>query len=90
MLGPYTHYSHINFRVKEFGAQFDHMNLEQQQLVLKELVVPFLSRPTSGNHQLIGCLFLISCHNVFFMSCLLSFLFNFYLTSQLRTNSYLQ
>ncbi|XP_036798448.1 uncharacterized protein LOC110489381 [Oncorhynchus mykiss] len=37
--------------VKEFGAQFDHMNLEQQQLVLKELVVPFLSRPTSDS----GC-----------------------------------
>ncbi|XP_064814694.1 uncharacterized protein LOC135530271, partial [Oncorhynchus masou masou] len=36
--------------VTEFGAQFDHMNLEQQQLVLKELVVPFLSRPTS-----VGC-----------------------------------
>ncbi|XP_064817271.1 uncharacterized protein LOC135534057 [Oncorhynchus masou masou] len=37
--------------VTEFGAQFDHMNLEQQQLVLKELVVPFLSRPTSDS----GC-----------------------------------
>ncbi|XP_031676065.1 uncharacterized protein LOC116371362, partial [Oncorhynchus kisutch] len=37
--------------VKEFGAQFDHMNLEEQQLVLKELVVPFLSRPTSDS----GC-----------------------------------
>ncbi|KAM9493001.1 uncharacterized protein ACWYII_004701 [Salvelinus alpinus] len=37
--------------VKEFGAQFDHMTLEQQQLVLKELVVPFLSRPRTDS----GC-----------------------------------
>ncbi|XP_029595979.1 uncharacterized protein mslnb isoform X4 [Salmo trutta] len=37
--------------VKEFGAQFDHMTLEQQQLVLKELVIPFLSRPTTDS----GC-----------------------------------
>ncbi|XP_045566777.1 uncharacterized protein isoform X4 [Salmo salar] len=37
--------------VKEFGAQFDHMTLEQQQLVLKELVVPFLSRSTTDS----GC-----------------------------------
>eukprot|EP00063_Salmo_salar_P010744 XP_013985579.1 PREDICTED: uncharacterized protein LOC106564110 [Salmo salar] len=37
--------------VKEFGAQFDHMTLEQQQLVLKKLVIPFLSRPTTDS----GC-----------------------------------
>ncbi|XP_045069119.1 uncharacterized protein LOC121563399 [Coregonus clupeaformis] len=37
--------------VKEFGAQFDHMAPEQEQLVLKELVVPFLSRPTTDS----GC-----------------------------------
>ncbi|XP_045548003.1 uncharacterized protein [Salmo salar] len=39
--------------VKEFGAQFDHMTLEQQQLVLKKLVIPFLSRPTTDS----GCVY---------------------------------